>query len=84
MRSQSMYQLRPCPFCGGKPRLEAAFRAFVRKETMRVAFVRCTECQARGARVPLADYGKTSHSIEAEQAAVDLWNRRATDERSEA
>ena len=45
-----MAELKPCPFCGGKPYLETRHRAFINGETTRVAFVRCTECEARTQR----------------------------------
>ena len=84
MNMPSSYQLKPCPFCGGKAQLEGSFRAFVNGETTRVALVKCTACQARSGRVPLSDYGKSSHSVEANQKAIDMWNRRVEDERPEA
>ena len=78
-RMDNMYykaELKPCPFCGGKPYLEQSSRAFVNGEPGRVAFVRCTNCEARTGKVPLMKYGKTSNSIEANDEAVELWNRR--------
>lgn len=75
--------LKPCPFCGGKAYLETNHRAFINAQTTRVAFVRCLNCNARTQRIELAKYGKTSHSIEAENEAVQAWNRRATANPSE-
>lgn len=68
--------LKPCPFCGGKARLEQSHRAFINSKSTKVAFVYCTECNARSGRVNLADYGCTSHSDEACQKVVEAWNRR--------
>ena len=70
------FEILSCPFCGGRAVLEKAHRAFVGGETTRVAFVRCTACNARGGRVKLADYGCTSTSHEACAKAVAAWNRR--------
>lgn len=70
------YNLLPCPFCGGKPQLESKYRSFIAGKSERVALVRCLKCGARASRVPLRQYGKTSHSIEAEQEAVAIWNTR--------
>ena len=71
------YYIKPCPFCGGKPRLERSHRAFIGGETTRVAFVRCTVCEARSGRQKLSDFGHTSSSTEADQAVIAAWNRRA-------
>jgi len=76
MGEHRYYDLKPCPFCGGKAILERSHRAFIKAQTTRVAFVRCKECNARSGRFNLEDYGKTSRSQEAEQAAVDAWNKR--------
>ena len=55
-----MAELKPCPFCGGKPYLETRHRAFINGETTRVAFVRCTECEARTQRFSIEVFGRTS------------------------
>jgi Lar family restriction alleviation protein len=72
-------KLKPCPFCGGKPYLEQRHRAFIKAETTRVAFVRCTECEARSNRFQLKDFGNTAVSREANLKAIEAWNRRADD-----
>ena len=72
--------LLPCPFCGGKPYLERHSRAFINAQTTKVAYVRCTQCDARSQRVPLSDYGKTSRSAEAERVVINAWNRRTANE----
>ncbi len=74
-----MYQIKLCPFCGGRPYLEGHTRAFINGETTKVAFVRCTQCSARSGRFNLADFGKSSWSIDACKAAVEAWNSRAQD-----
>ena len=71
-----MIQLKNCPFCGGKAYLEARHRAFINGETTRVAFVRCTVCNARSGREKLEDYGCTSSSGEANEKVIAAWNRR--------
>ena len=71
-----MIELRNCPFCGGKAYLENSHRAFINAETTKVAFVRCTKCNARSGRVNLSDYGKTSLSAEAELKVINSWNNR--------
>lgn len=68
--------MKPCPFCGGKPYLETSSRAFVNGTSTRVTFVRCIRCNARGNRVNIAEFGKSTRSIDAEQKAVHAWNRR--------
>ena len=79
MFKEKEYSLKPCPFCGGKAKLEKSFRAFIGGETRKVAFVHCVSCSARSGRVPISNYGKSSHSYLAEQKAVDFWNTRAED-----
>ena len=71
-----MAELKPCPFCGGKPYLETRHRAFINGETTRVAFVRCTECEARTQRFSIEVFGRTSYSGEANARAIEHWNRR--------
>ena len=72
-------ELKPCPFCGGEAHLERNQRAFIGGQTTRVAFVRCTACEARSGRFELRDYGCSNESAEARSAAVLAWNRRAAD-----
>lgn len=71
------FNLLPCPFCGGKPMIEGNHRGFVNGESARIAFVRCSKCNARSERIPVSKYGCTSYSIEAVREAVNSWNRRA-------
>ena len=73
---KTAYDLKPCPYCGGRAYLERSHRAFIGAKTERVALVRCTECNARSGRFPVAAWGHTSSSREAEEAAVNAWNRR--------
>lgn len=70
------YYLKPCPYCGGAAVLEKKHRAFIEAKTTRVAFVRCSVCNARSGRYKLEDYGSPNHSTEAERKAVEAWNRR--------
>lgn len=65
-------ELKPCPFCGGKPYVETRHRVFIKSETVRAAFVRCTNCNARTGRMPLKEYG----SAAAVNGAIEAWNRR--------
>ena len=72
-----MAELKPCPFCGGKPYLETNHRAFIKAQTTKVAYVRCRNCNARTERFALTDFGHTSFSEEANKKAIEAWNRRA-------
>ena len=74
-----MSELKPCPFCGGKPYLETNHRAFINAQTAKVAFVRCRSCNARTQRFELQDFGCTSRSSEANKKAIEAWNRRSED-----
>lgn len=70
----AIHNLRACPFCGGRPYIESRFRAFIKAETTKVAFVRCKDCHARTDRFPLS-MGQAN----AVQAAVNRWNCRWND-----
>ena len=69
-------RLKSCPFCGGEAYLEKSSRVYYRGKTEKAANVRCLNCQARTGKVMISDYGFTSHSKEAEDKAVEMWNRR--------
>ena len=69
--------LKPCPHCGGEAYLERAHRAFINAQATRVAFVRCTVCNARSGRYKLEKDGVPDHPAEARRMAVEAWNRRA-------
>ena len=69
-------ELKKCPFCGGEVYLEKSSRVYNKGKTEKAAFVRCMNCMARTGKVMLSDYNCTSHSREAEEKAVELWNRR--------
>ena len=70
------YKLKKCPFCGGEAYLERSHRAFINAKSTRGCFVRCTNCNARSGRKSVSEYGHTSYSIDAEEAVVEMWNRR--------
>ena len=65
-------KLKPCPHCGGEAYLERSHRAFINAQTTRVAFVRCTVCNARSGRYKLGE-----DPVEAIRLALEAWNRRA-------
>lgn len=73
---RELYDLKPCPFCGGEAKLETSHRAFINAQTTKVAYVFCTNCNARSGRVALKDYGCTSYSEDANEEAVSRWNIR--------
>lgn len=70
----SWHILKSCPFCGGKPYIESRSRAFINGETTRVAYVRCSECNARTERFP-----NSIGARESARLAVDAWNKRFDD-----
>lgn len=74
--ARNTVMIKPCPFCGGQVHLEKAHRAYIEGKSTKVCFVRCLDCNARSGRVDIADYGYSSHSIEAENKAIEMWNRR--------
>lgn len=71
-----MYNIKKCPFCGGRPFIESSHRAFIDGKTTKVAFVRCSKCNARSGRVNLSDFNRTSYSTDANEKVVQAWNQR--------
>ena len=63
-------ELKPCPFCGGKAKLEFDDEACYHGGRG-LDFVECKKCHAKSA---LAD---------SEIEAITLWNNRATEEQKE-
>ena len=70
----SFHELKSCPFCGARPYIESRSRAFINGETVRVAYVRCTECNARAERFPNSIGQRASVKL-----AVEAWNKRFDD-----
>ncbi len=72
-----MYELMPCPFCGGEPRLIIQNRTVIKGIVMRNCYVHCLNCDARGERFL---EGETIEEHKAARyAAKAAWNRRAND-----
>lgn len=69
--------LKSCPFCGGYARLERRSKTVVNGERAFNTYVRCTVCDARGARFLLQDFPCSS---EAHKAATKAWEGRANNE----
>ena len=67
-----MHNLKACPFCGGRPFIESHSRAFLKGEPTHVAYVRCSECEARTSKIPIDPIGQA----EAVKRAVNRWNSR--------
>lgn len=67
---QNRERLKPCPFCGGEPRL-ATFQT--RKGE--IINVHCPVCQAQSRSFKLE--GKQEHDARVTEYAIASWNRRA-------
>lgn len=76
------YELKPCPFCGGKAILEESYKMYIKHNIEKVALVRCEQCHAKSKSVMLKKYGRLSHSRQAERDAIKAWNRRVDYEES--
>lgn len=57
------YELKPCPFCGGKARLIYVYQMSV---------VKCPKCKTLGKAFP--DYYEQG---DGKEKAIEFWNRRA-------
>ena len=57
-------ELKPCPFCGGKPFVSHRFPLFGEEATIAVV---CEECNA------------STQRKRTEQKAINAWNRRVND-----
>ena len=64
-----MAELKPCPFCGEKPKLRRSLEEFDNGAFDYVCFVRCenTACELNPCTT---DYGEA-------HLAIDAWNRRS-------
>lgn len=69
-------KVKTCPFCGGRPYLEASQRGFVNGEPTKVCYIRCVKCNARSPRLNIRDFGHTSKSMEAAKKVIEMWNAR--------
>ena len=58
-------ELKPCPFCGGKAKLE---------HDVHYSYVRCMECHARTNYIGIASYHCS------DDRAIEFWNHRAGEE----
>lgn len=65
--------------CMGFVRFEKGIPVYTNRpcKATRVAFVRCTQCNARSGREKLEDYGCTASSASANENVIEAWNRRA-------
>lgn len=70
------FQLKACPFCGGRPVIEGSQRGFIDGVSTHVCYIRCHDCNARSPRVNLHDYGCTSTSHQAIREVAEAWNGR--------
>ena len=69
------YSLKSCPFCGGTPYIESRSRAYMKGETIRVAYIRCLSCSVKTAKFPIS----MGHRKAIDMAAYN-WNARYRDE----
>ncbi len=63
------YELKPCPFCGGKARLIYAYQ---------MTAVKCQKCKVLGK--PVLDYYEQG---DGKAEAIEFWNRWADDAKPE-
>lgn len=77
-------ELKPCPFCGGNRIAYSMKTATSNYERIYRTAMYCEDCNAYGGRVIVHPTHSDRYDIERfdanKQAAIDAWNRRATDE----
>ena len=67
-------EIKSCPFCGSeKIKIRKKNRTVIGGVEKRNTFCYCTVCDGRGSRVL---YEGFEHQYEAEEKAIELWNRR--------
>ncbi len=72
-------ELKPCPFCGGKAKLNNRAECCGHGCFVELHYVACTNCKASGA---VADSFLDNGDDETlKTLAIKRWNRRADDER---
>lgn len=71
MADEKFFDLKPCPFCGGKADFGKNQRAD--ESGKGFYFVQCLECHARATNI-------CGTSFETEEKAVKAWNSRVNDE----
>lgn len=73
IKRRRQYDMKPCPFCGGKAHMEYSSRSFMNGKSTRVSYVYCEVCNSRSPKFDRYEFNP--HSI-AEGKAVEAWNRR--------
>ena len=66
-------QLKPCPFCGGKARIELRSKTFLQKRQVKCSYVKCTQCHVHSGKIELAKFDKSG---DAWREVVNNWNTR--------
>lgn len=67
-------EIKNCPFCGSnRIKLRRKNRTIIKGIEKRNTFCYCTVCDSRGTRVLYEDF---EHHIDAENKAIEMWNRR--------
>ena len=73
MSYRKPYDMKPCPFCGGKAHMEYDSRSYMNGKSTRVSYVYCEVCNSRS---PKFDRLECNPRSIAEGKAVEAWNRR--------
>jgi len=70
----AFHNVKACPFCGGRPYIESHSRGYLKGESQKVVYVRCTECGARSDKMAIHADGLSNGEVI--KAAVRKWNAR--------
>ena len=81
-----MIELKPCPFCGGKPRIDQTAYGTIEHNSCKLSFtIRCSKCNSTAYHaygyiaVNLSADGELNIWHDDREKAVAEWNRRAED-----
>ena len=72
-----MIELKPCPFCGGKPKIKTVGNEFTKKRAVHIG------CSTFGCTVEIRVAALIQSHEWCKERAIEKWNTRATEQSNE-